>query len=180
MSEQDLRTIGVIVAPHGLQGTVRVDPLSDYQERYLHLKTVFLRRKDGSIESAAVSQVKLTTRQVLMTFESACTRSDAELLRGCEICVPENETWPLPDGAYYISDILGFDAVAEDGQRIGELKEVIRGAQDIFSIAGPFGEILVPFVENWVGEIDLKARTICIRNWRQLLNFESRDEDSPS
>lgn len=170
MSEQELRTIGVIVAPHGLQGSVRVDPLSDFPERYLRLKNCLLRRKDSSIEKLAISRVQLATRQILVTFEKVCTREDAEILRGCEICVPDEESWTLPEDTYYISDIVGYKAIAEDGQTIGHLAEVIRGAQDIFRIQYQDGEILVPFVEAWVGEINTEAGTIVVRNWQALAN----------
>jgi 16S rRNA processing protein RimM len=178
MFEQTLRTIGVIAAPHGLQGTVRVDPLSDFPERFLHLKTCFLRRKDGSIVELVVKQTNLATRPILMTFESICDRNDAELLRGCEICVAEADTWELPEDTYYITDIIGYSVISEAGQPLGELENVIRGAQDIFQIRGPFGEILVPFVKEWVGEIDEKERTICVLNWEQLVDLGARDEES--
>ena len=175
MAEQDLRTIGVIRAPHGLQGTVRLDPLSDFPERFLHLNECFLRRSDRTLEKAVILRVKLATRQVLITFESVCTRNDAESLRGCELCIPESETWPLPKDSYYTTDILGFRVISDSGEFIGELTDVIQGSQDILQIDGPNGELLVPFVDEWVGDVDMTAKTIVIRSWQRLVNPESSD-----
>jgi 16S rRNA processing protein RimM len=178
MTDQDLRIIGVITAPHGLQGTVKVIPLSDFPERFLRLKHCFLRRKDDSIVEAFATNAKFAGRFVYLTLDASRTREDAESLRGCELCVAEKDSWPLPDGTYYISDLIGYKAVSEDGREIGSLTEIIRGAQDILRFECPSGELLVPFVEEWVGRVNTTERTIQILNWRSLAN-ESPDDGKP-
>jgi 16S rRNA processing protein RimM len=168
MTDQDLRIIGVITAPHGLQGAVKINPLSDFPERFAHLKSCYLRRRDGSVSEAKVIDVRQGNRCIYLTFDMFRTRNEAELLRGCEVCVAEKDSWPLPENTYYVSDLIGFRVVSDKGEDIGRLTDVIRGAQDILQIEGRFGELLVPFVNEWVGEVNLVEKSIQIHNWRLL------------
>jgi 16S rRNA processing protein RimM len=176
MTDQDLRIIGVITEPHGLQGTVKVFPLSDFPERFFRLKSCYLRRKDGSIIEAIATSAKLAGRYVFLTLDISRTRDEADAIRGCEICVAEKDSWPLPDGTYYISDIIGFKAISEDCRDLGRLTGILRGAQDILQIEGPKGEILVPFVKEWVGPVNVKDKSIQILNWRMLADAASTDD----
>jgi 16S rRNA processing protein RimM len=178
MTNQDLRIIGVVAAPHGLHGTVKVMPLSDFPERFLCLKSCYLRRKGDSVIEAIVTSAKLANRHIFITFEIARTRDEADALRGCEICVAEKDSWPLPDDTYYISDLIGFKAISEDYRELGRLTDIIRGAQDILQIEGQEGELLVPFVNEWVGPVNLIEKSILILNWRLLAGVVS-SEDRP-
>jgi 16S rRNA processing protein RimM len=89
-----------------------------------------------------------------------------------ELCVSDEESWPLPEETYYIADIIGFQVFGDDDTALGTLQNVIRGSQDVLQVDGSFGELLIPFVEEWVGEVDTQARTIFIRNWRKLIDTE--------
>jgi ribosomal 30S subunit maturation factor RimM len=87
--------------------------------------------------------------------------------------VPDSETWTLPENTYYVSDLLGFEAVGDDGTKIGVLRKILNGPQGILEIAQGAQEYLVPFVDEWVGKIDTESRTIEILNWRRLLSPDS-------
>src|SRR3989339_809658 len=104
MTDQDLRIIGVIASPHGLQGAVKIIPLSDFPERFLHLKSCYLRRQDGSVSEVKVINVRQGDRCIYLTFDMFRTRNEAESLRGSEVCVEEKDSWPLPENTYYVSD----------------------------------------------------------------------------
>ncbi len=167
----ELRTIGVIVGEHGLQGTLRVTPLSDFPERYADLQHVFLMREDVVLGEYRVKRVKWMKNQLLLTLREITKREAAELLRGVELCVRETEKWALPDDVFYVSELIGFSAVSEN-RVIGTLTSVLEGAQDTLVITTPSGELLIPFVHEWVGTVDTAARTIEVLNWRRLTNAE--------
>jgi 16S rRNA processing protein RimM len=177
MKDHELRIIGVITAPHGLQGTVKVISLSDFPERFLHLKSCYLRRKDDSIVEAIATNAKFAGRYVFLTLDISRSRDEADAIRGCEICVAEKDSWPLPSDTYYISDIIGFKAISEDGRELGRLSGIIRGAQDILQIEGPKGELLVPFVKEWVGPVNVPDKRILILNWHLLADSALLEDD---
>jgi 16S rRNA processing protein RimM len=173
MSPDELRTIGVVVGAHGLQGALKLKPLSDFPERFLALTRVYLKRADKIVGDAHVKRVRLAATHIHLTLHEVTTRQDAEALTGVEVCVPESETWPLPENVYYVSDLVGFAAIGEDGTKIGVLRGVLSGPQAIFEIVQGGREFLVPFVDDWVGTIDLANHSIEILNWRRLFSAES-------
>ena len=174
----DLRAVGVVVGAHGLQGALKLNPLSDFPERFQALKTVYLTRGDEIIMEAQVKRVRYAVTQVHLTLREVTTREAAEALTGVEVCVPDSETWALPENVYYASDLLGFEAIGDDGTKIGVVRDVLTGPQGILEIAQGTQEYLVPFVDEWVGRIDAESRTIEILNWRRLLSPETVKEPS--
>ena len=169
----DLRAVGVVVGAHGLQGALKLSPLSDFPERFDALKTVYLTRGDEIVAQAHVKRVRHAAAHVHLTLHEITTREAAEALAGVEVCVPDSETWTLPENVYYVSDLLGFEAVGDDGTKLGVLRKIIAGPQGILEIEQGAHEYLVPFVDEWVGKIDAESRTIEILNWRRLLSAES-------
>lgn len=168
----DLRTVGIVAGVHGLQGTLRVLPLSDFPERFSALRTIYLMRSGTVFAAHEVKRVKWMKDVVLMTLHNVTKREEAEELRGVEICVPENETWPLPENVYYTDDLIGYHAVADNAAVIGTLTGVIEGAQDMLVVSTARGELLVPFVHEWVGDVNAEKRTIEVLNWRKLTDAE--------
>ena len=181
MRPDELRTVGVVVGVHGLQGTLRVAPLSDFPERFAALHRVYLVRDEIAVGTYDVKRVKWLNDVVLITLRDVTKREEAENLRGAEICVPESERWVLPQDVYYSADLIGFSVVGDDGVKVGSLTGVLEGAQDTLIIETPNGELLVPFVHAWVGEVNTERRTIEVLNWRRLSAAEelppSSDDD---
>ena len=173
VSPEDLRTIGIVAGVHGLQGTLRIASLSDFPERFAALRDVYLKREELVLGVYQVKRVKWLKEHVLLTLREITTRDAAELLRGAELCVPESETWPLPENVFYVSELIGYRVIGDDGTAIGELTSVLEGAQDTLIVTTPGGtEMLVPFVHEWVGEVNAEQRTIQVLNWRRLTESE--------
>jgi 16S rRNA processing protein RimM len=166
----DLRIVGVVVGAHGLQGALKLIPLSDFPERFQALTTVYLTRADEILAQAQVKRVRYAGLHVHLTLRDVTTREAAEALRGAEVCVPDSETWTLPENTFYVSDLLGFEVIGDDGAKIGVVRNILTGPQGILQIAQGLQEYLVPFVDDWVGKIDAERRTIEILNWRRLLS----------
>ena len=54
----------------------------------------------------------------------------------------------LPEGEYYVRDLIGMEAVLEDGSHLGTVTDVIQNtAQDIFEVETDEGkQVLIPKV----------------------------------
>lgn len=171
--DEEFWLIGTIVAPHGLQGTLRVQPHTDFPERFLKLKVCHLFWPDGRTATAPVKRVKLAPRGVLLNLTTVTTREQADDLRGVQLKVPQHERWPLPEGLYYAGDLIGCRALDEHNTLIGEICAVTRHAQDVLHVNTSNGEVLVPFVEEWVGTVDLETRTVVFKRFERLSSPES-------
>jgi 16S rRNA processing protein RimM len=69
-----------------------------------------------------------------------------------------------------VHDIVGLTVEAEDGRRLGQIQEVLRtGANDVYVVAGPLGELLIPAIADVVQSIDLEAGRVVVRPLPGLL-----------
>ena len=98
-----------------------------------------------------------------LRFQGLHTREEARDLRGAEIAVPLAEAVPLPEGSYYGAELIGVRVVAETGEPVGTLREVIAtGSNDVYIVRGPDGEVLVPAIHDVVQDFDPVRRVLTI------------------
>lgn len=172
-SDTDFRTIGIVIGVHGLKGTLKVESLSSFPERFLALQKVFLRRNEQTLAVVHAKLVRCAASHLLIQFEEINSREAAEEYRGAECCIPEIESWHLPKDTYFESDLIGFTGKSESGEVVGVLQKILTGGpQNIFLFQGVSGEVLIPFVSDWIGRIDLTTRTIEILNYHKLIDIE--------
>lgn len=154
--------IAQIVAPHGIRGEVRAIILTDFPERFALLKTVYLGEEARPV---CLEGYRMHRGQVLLKLAGYNTRAEAEGLREVLVQVPASEAMPLPEGTYYMHEILGLEAWTEAGEFLGEVVEILEtGANDVYVLqGGPLGEILVPALESVVREVDLEAGRMLVR-----------------
>lgn len=155
--------VGRVTRPHGLRGEVRVVAEGAFPELVMQLRTVWLVTPWGE-EERRVASVRRAGSAFLAKLEGVDDRAQAERLRGAEVCVAEEDVPPLPEGTYYVSDLLGVEVVTEAGEFLGLLQDVLRGpTQDVYVVRGPRGEVLLPAVREVVREVRLEDRRITVR-----------------
>jgi 16S rRNA processing protein RimM len=150
-------TVGRIVAPHGIRGEVKVEPLSDFPQRFEAGSVLWLRDSPCTVERG-----RWQGRTVILKLEGVETRNEAEALRGKELTVPEaielND-----DGVYYLHDIVGLQVEDQGGAALGSLAEVLStGATDVYVVRGDRGELLLPALDDVILDIDLTNRRIVV------------------
>ena len=65
---------------------------------------------------------------------------------------------PLEEGEYYHFQVIGVEVEMESGERLGRVTEVLEtGANDVYVVRGPRGEVLIPAIESVVRVLDLEA-----------------------
>jgi 16S rRNA processing protein RimM len=144
-----------VVRPFGLRGELKVELLTDYPEQLGRLHTVYL---GPQAEPWAVEGVRLHKGAALFKLTGCDDRTAAEALRGALVQIALEDAVPLEEGEYYEHQIVGLKVVGEDGTLLGKITEVIStGANDVYLVVGPGGELLLPAIESVILEIDLQA-----------------------
>ena len=92
----------------------------------------------------------------------------------------EADTFPLPEGCFYIFQLEGLRVY--DGQRgfLGVIVNVLQtGANDVSVVSGgSFGEVLIPVIEGVVEDIDFEEVTVHVNMLPGLLDEgEGSDAD---
>lgn len=90
-----------------------------------------------------------------MKLSGVDDRDAAEALRGAELQVRREEAMPLPEGRYYVFELIGCRVEEVDGTEIGRLVDVITtAANDVYVVqSSERGEILIPAVRQVVRSV---------------------------
>ena len=80
----------------------------------------------------------------------------------------------LPDGTYFIADLIGLSVVDYDTGRIyGKITDVMQtGANDVYTVTSEEGDTLIPAISDVVMETDLEAGELRIRPLEGLFSDE--------
>jgi len=178
-SEPHYLSIGEVVRPHGVRGELRVRILTEYPER-LNIHTHFYLAHPAFTEKVyryAVERMRLRRDVLLLKLEGCDDRTAAEALRGMLVQIPLEDAVPLEEGEYYLFQLLGVDVETEQGEWLGRIVEVLEtGANDVYVVRGPRGEVLVPAIGEVVRSLDLAAKRMVIHLMPGLLGDEEDDQ----
>ena len=161
MSESDdWLSVGKIVGAQGLQGELRVNPASDFPERFTAPGPRWLRSRMGG----EPREIQLKTGRQLpgkslfvVRFAGINTRSAAEALVGQELLVSATDRPELDEGEFHLLDLVDLEArLNPDGPAIGSVTNLISGGNDLLEVTTTNGrKLLIPFVEAIVPEVHL-------------------------
>ena len=162
-----LTVVGRVVGGHALKGEFKVQPLTDYPERFYSMKTLSLFRGESFVCKATIINVRVIESKGLFIFkcEEFTDFDSIESISGCVICVPKEERAALRAGEYWIEDLVGM-SVIENNTRVllGKVKDIIRsGENELYIIEGEDGkEHLIPIVDEFIKSIDEHERQIYV------------------
>lgn len=139
---------GQIVKPQGLRGELKVQPLTDDPQRFETMEFVHLQQGSG-YQAVAVVSLRLHEGFAYIKLQGINDRDAAEAVRGQYLWVDRANAVKLPEGRYYIADILGSLLVDETGKSYGRVKDVIQtGANDVYVIEQGAREWMLPALKN--------------------------------
>jgi 16S rRNA processing protein RimM len=157
----DYLRAGLILRPHGVNGMVKVLPLTDDPMRFKGLEKAFL-EKDGRYDPVTVKSVNVQPDAVFMEFEGVPTRNEAEPLRDRYLCVDRANAVKLPEHTYFVSDLIGCRVRDTAGAEHGTLVDVLEtGANDVYVIKGK-KTLLIPALKKLLAEVDTAKKTILL------------------
>ena len=156
---EDKIIIGKIGAVRGLNGELKLIPLTDFEDRFDDLKIVDI---DGNI--LQVDYVKSNGKNLMIRFKDYTNRENAQKLTGKLMRVSRSEAAPLAEGEFYTFDIIGLEVSDLNGNKLGVVTEVLKtGSNDVFAAKGNNGhEILIPALKSVVKKIDINNKVLII------------------
>ena len=121
-------TIGRVLGAHGVRGEIKVLPLTDFPERFLGMARLEVFRPAGRLmASLTVRSLRFHEAKglFLVETEEIGDRDGAEDLKGGVVMIKASERVPLPEGSYWVDDVVGLRVVSAD---TGEDREGGGGA----------------------------------------------------
>ena len=146
--------------PHGLRGEVTVQVHTDDPEGRFVPGAVFA-TEPPERGPLTLRSVRVHQGIYLLGFEGHPDRTAAEALRGTRLLVAEQDE--ADDEGWREEDLLGFEVVLPDGSRVGTVSALhVRPVQDLLEVRTDHGQVLVPFVEELVPEVDEEQRRVVV------------------
>jgi 16S rRNA processing protein RimM len=172
-----------LLRPQGRKGEVLAELLTDFPERFEQRRRIFLASPGFQGAPVEAREAEVTgfwlplgknQGRIVLQFAGVDSISSAELLAGLEVIVPREERQPLDEDSVYIDELTG--CTLYDGEAvIGVVEEVqfamsadgarrLEDAAPLLAVRSSEGEeILVPFVKDFLVEVDTSAKRIAMK-----------------
>lgn len=151
--------VGVIVNTFGLKGELKIDPLTDFPDvRFKVGQELFIKHED-KYDSVIVHSMRPHKNHYLVSFEGLEDINLVEKYKGDTIYIHKTAIHVLPVGEYYFFELNGCEVYNRDSL-IGKVEKVEAGYQTILRIKNADKEILVPYVDAFVQNVDIANKRI--------------------
>ncbi len=142
--------IGLIAAPHGVRGTLKVKVPGSGR----HLREGAEPFVDG--ERRRILAARETPKGFLVDLEGVASREEATRLRGTELLLDREELDAPEEDEFYVGDLVGLAAYDTKGNNIGSVVDVLETpAHEVLVLRDESNaEHYVPFTFEHVPTVD--------------------------
>jgi 16S rRNA processing protein RimM len=160
---------GIIGAPFGLKGFVKIKPFSGEIDHLLKLKSAVVRR-DGKEQLLDIEESAAIPPAIAIRFAGFNSPEAAKTLRGAELLVSRKDAAPLQPDEFYVEDLKGFTVLAGEntnGEILGHIINIIEGGggADLAEIRLTNGALrLIPFRKEFFTGIDMEKGQVTLQN----------------
>ncbi len=163
MMKKDYLELGQIVNTKGLKGEVKLNSFAEDDSVFETLDKVYLKTKTEIVEKQ-IEKVGYGKNQVILKFKDCNSIDEAETLREMYLLVKRSDLGELPEGVYYIADLLGLDVYTDEGELLGKVDDIYStGANDIYVVKDDLGkQKLLPGIKEVIQETNLEEGKIIV------------------
>ncbi len=148
---------GKIVNTHGIRGEVKIVPWADSPDFLCRLSTLYIDERPVPIRSARVHK-----GNVIAALDGVDDVDAAMLLKDKVVYLDRDEV-SLPEGAFFLADIIGLQVIDEEGQSLGVLTDILSpSVQQVYVVKGQ-REIMIPAVPEFILETNVAMGYMKVR-----------------
>jgi 16S rRNA processing protein RimM len=158
MTRSRLVVIGKAVRPFGIRGEIKVTVFTESFEAFQNSDALIFG------ESAyKVTAIRIHKGAALVSLEGIDTPETASKLVGTLVKTDVENLPPKEDDEYYWFELLGMRVFTVDGRDLGKITQITpTGANDVLHVEGPYGEVLLPMIEDVVLEVDTEGEKMTV------------------
>ncbi|MEI6738551.1 MAG: ribosome maturation factor RimM [Pseudomonadota bacterium] len=159
----DMVVMARIGAPFGIKGWLKLQTFTEYADSLDEFDHWFISSPKGW-EEVAVEDYAVNVKAVVAKLQGCNDRSAAERMQKREIAIPRDWLEVAEEGAYYWIDLIGATVVNEVGERLGKIETLMEtGANDVLVVKSGSTEILIPFVDAYLLNVDRDKKIVTVR-----------------
>ncbi len=151
--------VGKFRKPHGIRGEIRMTVLTDFPELLSPGKKIYVGQR---YQEFTIKQLRWHGGDMLIALEELPDRTAVEIFRNVMVSLKSEDLPDLPEGEFFIHQLVGLRVDTDQGEHLGRLKEILlTGANDVYLVETPEEkQILLPAIDDVVREIDLEKGII--------------------
>jgi 16S rRNA processing protein RimM len=153
--------LGVVGAPFGVRGWVKLRSFTDPPDRLLQHRKLQL-GVGGSWATYTIEASGRSGGQLTAKLAGVNDRDQAQALRGAQVCVPRSELPQRDDKDFYRADLIGCEVVNLAGARLGCVLHFIETPAQVLMVVRGEREYWVPAVPQHLRRVDLQARQVIV------------------
>lgn len=156
--------IGKVVNAVGLRGEIKVYNYSENHDRFETIEQVLIGDEKKTF-TYDIESVRYKAHMVILKLRGIDDRNKSEELKGQDVFMRESDLEELPQGVYYVKDMLGMKVISDEGVELGKLKDVIAHTpQKLYVVERDGkGDILIPGVDEFILNIDIEKGKITVK-----------------
>jgi 16S rRNA processing protein RimM len=153
--------VGQVAGAYGVEGAVKVIPLTDFDDRFETGASVLLEGAEREVEWSRPGHPGLVVK-----FRGIDNRTIADLFRGQYLEIPETAARPLAEGRFYHHQVVGLTVLTSSGKKLGVIAEILeRPANDVWVSRDGAVEHLIPATKDAVVQVDVDAGRVVVADW---------------
>jgi 16S rRNA processing protein RimM len=153
--------VGRVRRAHGLKGELAVEVLSDVAGRWTPGARLDAVDRQGTRRVVSVVAARPHQDHLLVTLAEVRDRNAAEAMVGASFEVERAAVPPAPTGSFYQFELVGCEVRDRKQGELGRVTDLLAGPGGwLLRLEGPQGELLIPFVESFLGRVDVEAQRI--------------------
>ena len=158
--ENNFIEIGKVVNTHALKGEIKIQPWCDDPALFDELEYINIGGKEYEIE-----RTRLHKNLVIAKLFDVDSIEAAEALKNSVIEVERSELGELPEGVYYICDLIGCRVENDSGVYLGKIK-------DVYSLNDTKSgrEILIPVLPETIISVNTADKIVKVKLLKGLVN----------
>lgn len=155
--------LGVIMAPHGIQGDVKLKSFTQDPKKIGAYGPLFLDNHEDKLTLLKLRSPKVISRETIFVtrFKEVEDRETAQLLTGQKLYVLKDKLPEIAEvDAFYFEDLIGLKILSTTQQEVGHVLAVFDfGAGEILELEleGYKETVMIPFLKEWVAEINVEG-----------------------
>lgn len=155
-------TLGEVTKVRGVKGELAVLPWSDKLDRFSELEEVYLGEENP--RGFQVQHARTHHGKVLLQLKGIETPQQAQVWVGSLVQMPAERLPVLSADEFYVHDLIGSEVFSEDGERIGQIIEIISNAgNDVIQVTQEDKEYYIPATKAAVQKVDLAERKVIVK-----------------
>ena len=155
---------GKVTKIHGLSGELRVLPFSRQPESLELLNHIYIETSENDNPvNFEITKCKIKKDFAILKLKDIDSPEDAEKLKGCTVYIDQTQLAEPDEDEFYWFQLIGLDVYTDDGQYVGKVENLMdRSLQSLLVVINNGKEVLIPFSEPIIKEVDLKKSKILI------------------